>query len=316
MDGEPIATPNFWSGVPLYAGLSAGQGAPTTTSRNGVSSVSDAANYAMFLVQIHGLVELNEAHSTKVTAAQTAEVRTTLLASQGGAIYKKLPGWFLDQLVEAQANFQALIAYYAKDVDANQQIEAYYKANQSQFQQLCMDVIGGDETELNAARSRLDEGSDFATVAKAVAAAQPADATGQKPQALGAKGDGDVGCVPMSTIQNLFADPAVAKTLVDAKPGSLIGPLPVAGGTFMLFRVRSQTVEPLAQAKPTIVQAIGQPGQDQAQKALNGFLAKADIQLNPRIGHWKKGVGYTPPVGAEQPAGAATTTLPGGALTG
>ncbi|HET8930196.1 MAG TPA: peptidylprolyl isomerase [Acidimicrobiales bacterium] len=310
VDNSPIDSPNFWDGVPLYSSLASGGSAPVPEDDKGISPMSDAATYAMFLIQLHGLKTLNADHGTKVTEADLTRTRQSLLASQQASLFKDLPSWFLDQIVLAQAYYEALINYYGKDADLDAQIKAYYDANKDQFRQVCMDVIGGEEAELMAARQRLDEGAEFATVAKAVASAQPADATtGQAAQALGEKADGDVGCVPISTVSNLFADPSGVTALTEAPANAIVGPVPVAGGTFMLFRVRSTETQPLAEARPAIEQSIGQPGQEQAQKALNDFLTKADIDLNPRIGSWENGVGYQPPGGAEQPPGQ-TTTVP------
>lgn len=310
VDEKAIDSPNFWQGVPLYSSLANGGSAPVPDGGKGISPMSDAATYAMFLIQLHGLKSLNAEHGTKITETDLTRTRQSLLASPQASLFKDLPSWFLDQIVLAQAHYEALINHYGKGVNVDDQIEAYYEGNKSQFQQVCMDVIGGEEAELLDARQRLDEGAAFATVAKAVAAAQPPDSqTGKAAQALGEKADGDVGCVPVSTLSNLFADPSGVTALTDAQPNALIGPVPVAGGAFMLFRVRSTEIQSLAEARPTIEQSMGQPGQEQAQKALNGFLTKSDIELNPRVGSWTKGVGYRPPKGAEQPAGQ-TTTVP------
>ncbi len=311
IDGKAIDSPNFWKGVPLYTSLVNGGQSPVPASNDkGISPTSDAATYAMFLIQLHGLKQLNADKGIEVTDSDLAETRQGLLSSQQATLFKDLPSWFLDQIVVAQANYQALIDHYGKGVDTNAQIQEYYEKNKAQFRQICMDVISGEESDLLAARQRIDEGSDFATVAKAVAASQPADANGQAAKALGDKADGDVGCVPISTVSNLFADPSGVTALTDAAPDALVGPVPVAGGTFMLFRVRSTETQPLSEVRSAIEQAIGQPGQEKAQSALNDYLRTADIELNPRIGSWKKGVGYQPPVGAETPPGQ--TTVPTG----
>jgi len=310
VDGKAIDSPNFWKGVPLYASLANGGQAPVPENDKGISPTSDAATYAMFLIQLHGLKQLNADEGVEVSEADLTQTRQSLVSSQQATLFKDLPSWFLDQIVVAQANYQALIDHYGKSVNMSAQIQQYYAEHKDQFQQICMDVISGEEAELLAARQRIEEGTDFATVAKAVAAAQPADAKGQAAKALGDQADGDVGCVPISNISGLFADPSEVTALTSAAPNALIGPVPVAGGTFMLFRVRSTETQPLAEARTAIEQAIGQPGQEKAQSALNDFLRTADIELNPRIGTWKKGVGYQPPAGAEKAPGA--TTVPTG----
>lgn len=311
VDGEPVDSPNFWKGVPLYSALSQTGQSGLPEAANGVVPVSEAAGYAMFLVQVHVLKTVNAKNGTTVGAAQIEQTRKSLLGSQQGSLFKGKPDWFVDQIVEAQANFEALIAFYAKDVDISTQVKQYYTANKDQFRQVCMDVIGGtDEAEIAAARKRLEEGTDFATVAKAVAASQPPGPDGAPATAMGAKADGDVGCVAVSTLGSLFADPSGLTQLTDAAPNALIGPVPVAGGAFMLFRVRSTSVQTLAEATPTIEQSLGQVGQQQAQQALNEYLKVADVELNPRLGSWTKGIGYQPPKGAERPAGE--TTIPAG----
>ncbi len=311
VDGKTVHAQNFSQGIVPFAKLS---GAPASDTSRGIVPISDAAQYALFLVQYRALLALNEQHGAKVSEADKAAIKQSLQTTQAQAI-KGAPNWFVDQVVDAQANFQALINYYGARVDMGAQMRKYYAANKNQFVQVCMDVIGAtEEAPLSSAKQEIQNGSvDFATAAKAVAAQQPPDSQGNPSKAFGTKGDGNVGCVSLTSVSQLFATPGDVRQLTDVGANTLVGPLPVAGGSFMLFRVRKVQTEPYAQAKAAIQQQLGQAGSSQAQAALSKYLQSADIEINPRYGTWVKGKGYEPPKGAEHPN--STTTLPS-ALSG
>lgn len=301
VNGTVIDSPNFWAGVPLYTSV-AGQGGMPGADDAATFPMSDAAQYAMFLVQLHAIEQLNARNGSSVSPATISQTRDALVGGANAQYFADLPDWFIDQIVEFQANSDALVAHYGAGVDVDAAVADFYEKNKDQFAALCLDVIGGeDESELVQARQRIDEGADFATVAKAVAAAQPPGPDGQPLEAYGDDMDGDVGCVPTASLAQLFADPAQTALLTDAADGSLVGPVPVAGGAFMLFRVRSAETQSLEEARPQIEQQIGTPGSNEAADAVRAFMMSEKIELNPRLGEWVPGTGYNPPRGAEQP---------------
>lgn len=322
IDGKAIDSPNFWEGVPYFTQYASAlnQTAPPTTVVEGVSDTSLAGTYAAFLVQLDVLKRLNAKRNITVT---DAEVNTARQA-YAQAPFDKFPSWFVTQLAEAQANFQALQAYYGKGTDANKAVQDYYDQNKEQFRQACIDVIPAtDESELTEARRRIEEGAEFSTVAKAVAESQPAAADGTKAQPEGDKHDGYLGCWGTSDLSRLFATPAELAKVTDAKPNTLVGPLPIAGGGFALFNVRSVGYQALEDVRSTIESAVGQPGQQEAMNAMTNFLTKAHVQLNPRVGTWNSDVRtwsvlgpILPPAGADQPAGQTATSLDLSGLTG
>lgn len=303
VDKKPIDAPNFWSGVPLYASI-AGQQLPTDSADTGTYPVADAAAYALFLVQKHAMEQMNAENGTPVTPVAISLARDELVGGPGGATFADLPGWFLDQLAEFQANSTALVDHLGAGVDNEAAVEEFYEANREQFTKVCLDVISDeDERELVQARQRLEEGADFVDVARAVASAQGEGLDGSPIVAYGENEDGDIGCVETSTLANLFMDPSQTAMLTDAGRDALVGPVPIAGGAFMLFRVRSVETQSLDEVRPVIEQQVGAPGAREAGEALNEYLMTRDIELNPRLGEWTSGIGYRPPEGAEQPPG-------------
>lgn len=82
----------------------------------------------------------------------------------------------------------------------------------------------------------------------------------------------------------------------------------------MLFRVREAKVQAFDEVKASIAQQLGTPGSTEAQSSLNDYLKTANIELNPRLGSWKTGVGYVAPKGATHPG--TTTTVPGVSVSG
>ncbi len=308
VDKEPIDAPNFWSGVPSYTRIATQQTAPTTGDDE-IFPVADAANYAQFLIQMHAIEALNEQNGTEVPPALVSQIRDETMNGPLGAALAEEPDWFVDQIVEFSAASQALVDHYGADADIDDAVEAFYEANKAQFTQVCMDIISDEsESELVQARQRIEDGTDLVTVAEAVAAAQGPGPDGQPAVPYGENADGDVGCVDTATLSTLFMDPSQASMLTDADDDTLVGPAPVAGGIFMLFRVRSTEVQSLDEVRPLIEQQVGAPGAREATEALNDYLASAAIELNPRLGEWIDGVGYNPPRGAEQPPGDVELT--------
>lgn len=310
VDKKPIDAPNFWSGVPLYTSLATQQQEMMpTTSDDDTFPMADAAGYARFLIEKHAIEALNDQNGTPMTPVAFSQAKDELVAGPAGAVYGDLPEWFVDQIAEYVAGSQILVAHHGADADIDDLVAETYEANKVQFAELCMDIIPGEsESELAEARTRIEEGASFADVAKAVAAAQE---TGEEGQAIGAQGenaDGDVGCLEAGTVSGWFADPGEVERLTEVEDDSLVGPVPVAGGIFMVLRIRSVEIPTLDEVRPQIEQQLGTPGAREAGEALNTYLMEQDIELNPRLGDWVQGVGYREPQGAEHPEGELELT--------
>lgn len=299
VDGHVIAPGNFVKGIPLYTKLSGSPVTPSATAApDYVLDNTEAGKYALLLVEKEAIHLLNEQHGSKVSDADRAKTREALLAQDRDGTLKKMPKWFLDQIVALQADYTTLVAYYGKGVDIEAQAKKYYTANKNQFDQFCIDVIGFPTQEgALTAMKRLENGEDFATVAKDVAKADGSPAAGEKQ-------DGDVGCVPIANIAQAVPDKSQFDSIANATDGQTVGPLSQTGGGFMIMRKRSVKSQSFEEVRATIVNQLGTPGSDEATKALNDFLGKADIQLNPRVGNWTKGKGFTAPIGADHPAGS------------
>lgn len=307
VDGQAIRAPHFAEGVGYWNELSgsAQTGAPPTTQANGVTSMSGVQGYALLLVQAHAIEQFIDKLGITVTDADREQTRTALLTqSQGGVSLKDKPKWFQDQIVDLQTNFTALVNHYAKGVDQDAAARKFYDENTAAFDQYCVDVIQtADEASAAAARKRVDDGEDFATVAREVAKDSGTEAAGEKK-------DGDVGCIPVSQFQQVVLDKGQLDDLTKLEDGKVGGPYSATGGAYLIVRKRETKTQSFEEAKPTIVAQLGTPGEAAASAALNRFLKTADIELNPRYGTWTNGVGYAEPAGAEQPQGAPTTSAP------
>lgn len=305
INGETIAPSKFVEGISLYGKLSGNPStAPNVAAPEYVVSNSDAGKYALLLLEAKAIHLLNERHGIEVTDADRAQTRTALLAQDQQGTLKKMPGWFLDQLVAMQADYTALVTFYGKGVSQEALAKKYYEANKDQFNQVCLDVIATrTQAEAVAALQRLDKGEAFAAVAKDVAKTSGGSAAGQKQ-------DGDVGCVPITNVAQAFPDKSQYDKLMGATDGSLVGPLSQTGGGFVVARKRSVKTQTFDEVKATILSSLGTPGSDEATKALNAFLGKADIEINPRFGTWTKGKGFSAPTGAERPKRAPVETTP------
>ena len=205
VDGHAIAPANFAKGIPLYAKLSGTTATPTSTpaataAPDYVLDNSEAGKYALLLIEAKAIRLLNDKHGTKVTDADRTKTRADLLAQDQNGTLKKMPKWFLDQIVSLQADYAALVTYSGKGVDTEARAKQYYAANKGQFDQFCIDVIGtSTQADALAALKRIDNGDDFATVAKDVAKASGSPAAGDKQ-------DGSVGCVPVANIARAVPD--------------------------------------------------------------------------------------------------------------
>jgi hypothetical protein len=311
VNGHEVAPANFAKGISLYSKLAGTAAKPTETAApEFVLDNSEAGKYALLLVEARVIRELNDQHGTKVTDADRTKTREQLISQDQAGTLKKMPKWFQDQLIGLQADYAALVAYYGKGVDLEAQAKKYYAANKPQFDQFCIDVIATrTQADALAALKRIDGGEDFATVAKDVAKASGS-------QAAGDKQDGSVGCIPIANIAQAIPDKTQFDQVANAADGQVVGPLSQTGGAYLILRKNSVKTQTYAEVRTSILSTLGTPGNDEATKALNAYLAKADIELNPRYGTWTKGKGYAAPTGAEQPAGkkaSTTSVVPTGA---
>ena len=304
VNGATVSGNHFAEGISLYTRLqSSGGAAPTspTTTLPGAVPTTQATSYAMLLVQSKLVDSLNKKHGVVVTDATRQAVRTSLTGAQGIKGFTKFPGWFQSQLVNMQAGYEALTSYFGKSADQNTAAKQYYDANIAQFKTYCISVIVSKSSDKAAAtRAQITSPASFAAVAKQVATAdEPAE---------GAKKDGDVGCIPVSNLSQSLL-PADLKTFEAAPDSSLLGPYSMAGGVFIVILKSSEKVASFSEVKATILQQLGAPGEAQANRALSDAVKSARITLNPSLGTWKRGVGPTPPAGAQLSPGVTTTTV-------
>jgi hypothetical protein len=309
VDGHEVAPANFAKGVALYSKL-AGSNDKATKSAAPAYVLDNAAagDYVTLLVQARAIQVLIDEHGIKVTDADRAKTRESLLSQDSTGSLKKLPKWFQDQLFSLQADYAALATYLGKRVDTESVAKKFYAQNKPQFDEFCIDVLAtATQADALAARKRIDEGADFATVAKDVAKASGSPAAGDKQ-------DGAVGCIPIANIAQAIPDKTQFDQVVNAADGQVVGPLSQTGGAFVVLRKNSVKTPTYAEVRSKILSSLGNPGESEANKALDSYLATADIEINPRYGSWAK-TKVSPPTGAEKPAGkkSATSLVPPGA---
>lgn len=255
-----------------------------------VAVLSDALTV---LVQQHIYAEaVKDAGEKLPTEAQvkakTKEVAAGLKAEGG-------PSTSLFPLVvenEARVTLMSDILKGAKkqtDAQREAQLRAAYKDQVAQYTQVCLNlIVTNTQAEADAAKSRVQGGESFASVAKEVSADPTTAAAG-----------GDAGCVAVAQVATLFGP-----GLADAKPGALFGPAP-SQGQFLVVQVNSYKVPTFEELRSQLESSVPAGDLTASRKALAKTLRTVKVHVDPRYGTFnRRTASVTPPKDAR----AATTT--------
>jgi citrate lyase gamma subunit len=289
-----------------------------------------AIDYAV----VHGELARRNAlpDSAAVDLART-EVTQQYTDSQNptqGSLLTGFPAGYQRVLVERRAELDALQASYTKTDITPQAVSQYYNDNQVQFvTELCVrhillavkDAAGNvdapaSKTKADQVKAQLDQGADFAQLAKADSQDNQGTGGGSAGKGGQLTGSAADGCLTSQDAQSLVAPFAQAMI---ALPVNQVSPPVQTQFGYHLIEVTSRTVAPLDQS---VTQAIDQ----QLTQTFVGKLiqqAGTKIKVDPQFGHYDATANpptVVPPPGPQLPASTgqvpSATTLPGSTTTG
>jgi hypothetical protein len=270
-------------------------------------------------------------------ARQEVTQRLTVAPSQGLApvnLLQSFPTSYQDTLVQRQAEVDALRGSLAKVDVSDQAVRQYYDTHQDQFvTEICVrhillivkDAAGNVDAAASKARAAqvkalLDQGTDFATLAKTYSLDTGSAANGGK-----LTGTAPDGCLNSTDVGQLV--PAFAQAMIALPVNKISDPVASQFGSHVI-QVTARTVEPFdAKVVASARQSLSQPSQQAFADLLNSLIQHASVKVDPQFGHFDakgnpaagQAPGIVPPKGPQIQSGGgplsptpSTTTPPGG----
>lgn len=260
-----------------------------------------------------------------VTTTDTSNARADLAAQltpssssspcpggiSGQQLVDRLPPLFRTEQVGFLAAQEKLAVILGRVDVSRGALLAYYNANPTQFQQICLsDIAVETQAQAQAIRSAITSGS--ATFA--------AEAQQNSVDTQTAPNGGQIPCVPLSDIANAV----ILNAISGLGPGQVSQPVfqntsstGGSNGVWFLIEVDGRPTISFSQAEPAIRQHL-LAGQNAVVSAEFSRLAKAaKISIDPRYGTWSPASGVVAPMAppaddllsrsADVPAGASGT---------
>ena len=254
------------------------------------------------------------------SAADLAQARTDLVSSidstlaqvsgsqyqcpvTADALLNGMPKSFVDRQVGAQALSEAFLARSAGISITPAAVKAYYEANTSKFDKICLSgILVSSKATADSLKSQLAAGADFATLATQNSIDAQSKAQG-----------GAIGCFgPMSSqYQSVLTD------VGSLKVGEVTDPLASQGGSYVLLTVTKRTTTPFDGLATIIRRTMVASAATKSSAAISSLLHSAQVSVNPRYGIWKASASSAglipPPAPATATIPNAAANLPGGA---
>lgn len=298
VDGKEISSKNFAEGAEQFALLQQSQ--QQSPSRVGVLPMSSASSWVQFLVTSSLIEKLAAQENVTVSDSKIEDAKKEI--SAGLPNFAKAPAWLQDKVAHMSALQQALLDEFGKGIDQTAAARQVYEQSKIGFTNYCFDmVMSASQADADAVHKRVADGEDFVAVAKDVA-------TTDFP-AVGEKEDGDIGCQPASSINQVLGSQPLAA--MDAAKANELLDVFESQGVFYVIRMREREVQPFEEVKDQILANLGSPGEQKFNQKAQKLIAETEIKVNPRFGTWSPDAGLMAPKGAERPAGtkAITSTL-------
>lgn len=232
--------------------------------------------------------------ASQLAPQPTDATQTTADPAAGQAVFDSFSEEFQDFEITFNARAavlsEALAAEAQEDSEVtDEDVRAYYDANQDQFTQNCAShILVDDEATATDLKAQLDAGADFATLAQ-----ENSTDTGS-----GAQG-GDLGCQAPGTFV-----PEFEAAIDAATEGEVTDPVQTEFG-YHLILVNSKGVQAFEDVEEQIRTQLETPADDPLNTFLADALANADVEVNPRYGSWDPETQTVVP--PEGPASPTTT---------
>lgn len=291
----------------------------------GTLAADNTADILAALINDQLSLEALSVAGTSVTDADRDATRTEVEAqvAESGVEVAEIPSRVLDQIVEQRATRTAIEATapeasVTSDDEYEQQLRDIYTAQVDQLDEVvCVNVLlAQDEASVADARSRIEAGESFETLALELS-----------PDDVAAATDGGGGCPARAQVAEILGDEALT-----AEAGDLVGPGMAADGRFLLAEVdevRKPTFEELrdqlAEANPNT------QGAEAAAAELNAYVQgvfdeateRSEVTVNSIYGSWSPesatvipppdpGASELVPIESSEPAPAGAEAPPAG----
>lgn len=237
-----------------------------------------------------------------VTEADLEESRPQAVASVGGdQVFAAFPVSYQDQLVGRQALTRRMQQVVAPD-PTPEEIQAFYEANQADFEGVCVSHIFANPAERgpDGARARIDdlarqlaEGADFRVLASE-----------QSDDPAAAAEAGSLGC----GVRGRFI-PEFEEAVFTLPVGQVSPPLETGSG-FHLVLVESRGPQPLEEVQAQVAQALAQERSVDFGTFVDELTCKAEIDVNPRYGSWAAACDDPQAPGAVSPPEGPAAPIP------
>jgi len=230
-----------------------------------------------------------------ITKADLANARPSVIRRVNGEeIYKDFPKPYQVELIRQSAKLDLLSVVLANHKSTDEAAKAYYDAHPGDFvKAMASHILVDTKEKADAARARITAGQDFAAVAKEVSLdTATKDRNGEL--------SGEISID--SKYETAFID-AVLATAV----GDVSQPVQTRDG-FQLIKVTARQQQTFEQAFSEARQRAVADTQEVFTAWLQGAVAKAKIQVNPKYGKFDA-TSKTPRV-VPPPPPATSTTIP------
>jgi hypothetical protein len=259
--------------------LSDGAGQPTGAGGTATTPTSNATEWLSRMIEYQLLDQIAASRGVTPSALQVARAHAQLIAqinetlssgsstcagagTTASAVLTPLPGWFVSELVDAQATANALVERAAARSLTTPALRRYFIAHRAAFGPICVNV-GGATTTAEATLLR----------AKLVAGIPMALAAGE------GNYQSDV-CVTPS--EQAYAE--VQEAVDGLAAGGVSQPVSDGQAGYVVFQLVARMTPTFAASRGEVASAVREIAQDALSGALQVRLHTSTITVNPRYG--------------------------------
>jgi len=282
-----------------------GTNLPSSLTGAGGSTVSSQfASSELSSLVLEDLISQDLArHHHEVTASQTEAAKQDLDAQLGSAISQssspcpvqltgaqllsRVPAAFAAEQVRYLADEEQLAVAVAHVDLSTTSLERYYRANPSQFAEICLsDIAVTSQSDAQLILGAIDSGSE--TFAAAARQSSIDTSTAQN--------GGVIPCVASSEVQNSSLLSAISGLSV----GQVSQPVEETSSTgttlWLLLEVDARPELPFAQVRSQIRESLLSAQDSKLSAEFDQLASHADVSVDPRYGTWARLQGVRPPV--------------------
>lgn len=265
---------------------------PTKDADALLSLMIDQVLYDQELVRLKSPVDATYTTFARSSLAQyltPASGATSPCGATGTQLVSELPTWYVDQEVNFIASQARLTTALGHTDLGPAGVDAFYKNNPSDFQELCLDALAtSTQAEATADRTKIEHGASFASVSESSSINSTLEQAGFSP-------NGTFPCEPTAAIGSDEPNWAAALEDVHLKvgvptPAFLDSPTTDQGGTgawLVLELVKQEQVPLSAQVILGIQDYLVSQNETALSTEQTRLLKAASVSVDPEFGAWR-----------------------------